>query len=90
MGDKTFWNGEPTKAERVRVRLPLDADIPPTYWYYGLGGTERDAVRVQYNGMTFFLDDADGSGWDKVISGGSPQVGHRGLPIKCEVLDAAG
>ena len=88
MTERTFWNGEPVKAERVRVVLPPNEDIPPTYWYHGLGGPERDAVRVEYNDRLFFLDNADGSGWEKVISGGSPRVSHRGLPVNCEVLDA--
>lgn len=90
MSDRTFWNGEPVKAERVRVRLPDVADIPPTYWYHSIGGTERDAVRVDYYGDVFFIDNYDDSGWEKVVSGGSPRISHRSLPVNCEVLDETG
>lgn len=83
MADATFWNGEPAGAERVKVLIPrhswpkwLDADASPL----------RHAVRVRYGRQAFFIDNEDGSGWRKVTNGfGSPQYGHRSLPIGCAV-----
>lgn len=74
----TFWNGEPTPARKVRVRV-VEPEIP-TWWFAGLGGTERDAVEVTYDDQTFLLDDEDGSGWAKVTEGhGGPNSPHRSL-----------
>jgi hypothetical protein len=80
----TFWNGERTPARVVRVIV--GTPMRPTWWFAGLEGTEREAVRVDYLGDTFYLDNVDGSGWCKVTCGhGSPQYGHRDLTIAREV-----
>jgi hypothetical protein len=68
----TYWNGQPAPARRVRVV------VGPRH---GGDGDERAAVEVRAGGVTFYLDDADGSAWAKVTTGlGSPRLGHRGLP----------
>lgn len=81
----TYWNGEETPAWRVVVRV---GHAPrPTWWCAELEGTERDAVRVEYGGEVFYLDDEDGSGWRKVTTGrGSPAYGFRSLPDDSEVM----
>lgn len=78
------WNGEPAKARRVVVRV--GHPMRPTWWCARLEGQEWDAVEVEYAGRVFYLDDSDGSGWAKVMTGGSPQVGHRSLPDDSEVV----
>ncbi|WP_291208938.1 hypothetical protein [Hyphomonas sp.] len=78
-GPETFWNGEPTKARKVFVEV--GGPVPSTWWCADLIGFERRAVEVTYQGQTFFLDDEDGSGWEKVTTGrGGFRYGHRSLP----------
>lgn len=55
----TYWNGQPTRARRVRVRVGSVAGAPPLSWWIGLEGTERNAVEVTYAGTIFYLDDDD-------------------------------
>jgi hypothetical protein len=83
MTERTKWNGEPCRAERVTVTV---ADNPafPAYWARDLVGTQRRAVRVDNGGQTFYLDDEDGSGWAKVTSGGGPRSPHRNLAVAME------
>ncbi len=83
--EPTFWNGEPTPAERVVVRI---ADAPEFAHYWareqGLVGTMRRAVKVSYGQQVFYLDDEDpdGCGWAKVTrGGGGPEYGHRNLSV---------
>jgi len=83
-GPKTFWNGEPREAKRVKV---IVGSCEPGWWCHGLENTTRNAVRVGTPGKgVFYLDDEDGSGWLKVTEGrGSPQWGHRSLPVSSEI-----
>lgn len=75
---ETYWNGEPTPARKVRVRVT--EPVATTWWFADLVGTERAAVEVTYGGDTFLLDDEDGSGWRKVTEGrGGPRWPHRSL-----------
>lgn len=83
---QTFWNGVPAKATRVRVVV---GDSPrSTWWCASLAGTEREAVEVDTGyGLPFYLDNHDGSGWEKVTTGlGSPQRAHRSLPVERVVV----
>lgn len=81
----TYWNGEPTPARRVRVRV--GPSPVATWWCAGLAGTERKAVEVRYGGRVFYLDDEDGSGWRKVTEGhGSPRWSSGSLPDTSEVI----
>lgn len=82
---RTYWNGEPTSARRVIVRV---GTVPvPTWWCAGLEGTERQAVEVTYGKQTFYLDNENGSAWGKVTHGyGGPEWGHSSLPDDSEVL----
>lgn len=78
------WNGERCRA--LKVRVVVGKPDRPTWWFAGLEGTERRAVRVDYGGQTFYLDNEDGSGWAKVTVGrGAPQWGHKSLNIEREV-----
>ena len=79
-GPKTFWNGEPCLARRVRVII---GESPvPTWWCFALAGQIREAVEVKYGDQLFYLDNDDGSGWWKVTEGkGSPGWAHRSLPV---------
>ena len=86
-GQPTRWNGEPVTAVRVAVRV-ADAPEFPEYWARQHVNTIRQAVRVEYYGSTFYLDNEDGSGWYKVTHGGGPRLPHRDLAVLLEVPDA--
>lgn len=80
----TYWNGDACEAKCVRVVVGLAP--APTWWCAGMRGTERNAVRVKQGDDIFYLDNEDGSGWAKVTLGyGSPQWGHRSLPVEREI-----
>ena len=82
---ETRWNGQPTKCERVIVRV--GEVINPNWWCASLAGQERRAVAVHYFPEgPMFLDNDDGQGWHKVTAGGGPEWGHKTLPDKSEVL----
>lgn len=89
MSEQTYWNGEPCKARRVRVRLPeTDTSEFASPWYRDLLGQVVPAVEVRYRGAAFFLYDENGSAWAKVTNGrGSPRFGHRSLPVACEIVE---
>jgi hypothetical protein len=62
----TYWNGEPTPCTRVVV-LVADAPEIPLYWARDLVGHERNAVRIDYAGQRFYIDDeAIDDGVDRV------------------------
>lgn len=91
MAVKTYWNGEPCIATRVRVIVGKAEK--PTLWYAGLEGTERRAVEVVYGDQTFYLDDDFDLGWFKVTEGrGLPNVPHGNLAVERVVarLDVRG
>jgi hypothetical protein len=75
------WNGEPCQARRVTA-IVADNGAFPQYWARHLVGTRRNAVEVTYTGRTFYIDDEDNSGWNKVTHGGPPFWGHRSLTIE--------
>lgn len=81
--DRTEWNGQPCRAERVTV-VVADNPNAPAYWARDLVGTSRKAVRVDYDGQTFYIDDEGGAGWAKVTAGGSPRHPHRNLTVEPE------
>lgn len=80
-GPVTFWNGEPCTAVRARLRVGVPPDgLHPQYWAAGYVGQVRAAVRIEYGGRTFHLDDEDGLGWVKVTDGrGSPRWPSKSL-----------
>jgi hypothetical protein len=83
-GEKTYWNGELCKAEKVTVIV--GPSPKPTWWCARIAGLQREAVRVEYEGEKFYLDNEDGSGWHKVTQGmGSPSVAHSSLPVEREL-----
>jgi hypothetical protein len=88
---KTYWNGERCPAVRVRLAVgPPPKGLHPEYWAAYHIGQIRDAVRVDYNGRTFYFDDEDWSAWAKVTDGrGSPGWPSRSL-YGTEVGPAAG
>jgi hypothetical protein len=92
----TWWNGEPTRCERVVVKV---GKAQPGWWCASLEGTERDAVAVYYFPVgPMFLYDGDwppdgplatgaGSAWEKVTVGkGLPNLGHMSLPDGSEIV----
>lgn len=84
MSPVTLWNGEACEAKKVRVVVGK----PPSesWWCAKLVGLERDAVRIEYAGHVFYIDNADGEGWFKVTAGqGSPGQPHKSLPVEREV-----
>jgi hypothetical protein len=76
----TRWNGEPCTARRITA-VVADNEAFPMYWARHLVGTRRNIVEVTYGGSTFYLDDEDGSGWNKVTHGGSPHWPHSNITI---------
>lgn len=74
------WNGEPCKARRVTAIVTDDGSFPQ-YWARHLVGVRREAVEVEYGDQVFYLDNEDGSGWNKVARGGSPNDGHRSITV---------
>jgi hypothetical protein len=85
-GPKTFWNGEPCQARRVRV-IVGESPAPTWWWCFALAGQIREAVEVRYGDQLFYLDNEDDSGWLKVTEGkGSPGWSHRSLPVE-QVLE---
>jgi hypothetical protein len=83
---RTFWNGEPCEARKVRVVVGNSGRFSAP-WFSDYIGQEREAVEVTYGGQTFYLDNEDGSGWGKVTVGhGSPSYGHGSLDVE-RVLD---
>ncbi|WP_330339374.1 hypothetical protein [Streptomyces sp. NBC_00557] len=78
---ETQWNGEPCQARRITA-IVADNDSFPLYWARHLVGTRRKAVEVTYGAETFYLDDEDGSGWNKVTHGGSPHWAHSSLTVE--------
>lgn len=78
---KTYWNGESARANKVTVTV-ADKGTFSTPWFKDIVGQKRAAVEVIYGADVFYLDDENGSGWDKVTRGkGSPHIGHRQLEI---------
>ena len=79
--NKTFWNGEPAKAKRVRVIV--GPPPKPTWWCAHLEGEEIDAVEVTVDqSPPFYLENATGEGWRKVTEGrGSPTWSHSSVPV---------
>ena len=78
---ETFWYG--TRARCRRVRAVIGSPPSPHYWTRNMVGQERDVVEVRHMGRTFYLDNTDGSGWDKVtLGGGNKLIGHRLVPVE--------
>ncbi|MFR0354129.1 hypothetical protein [Streptomyces sediminimaris] len=85
----TRWNGEPCTALRLTA-IVADIDAFPQYWARHLVGTRRNVVRVEYGGETFYLDDEDGSGWNKLTHGGSPHWAHSNIVIDPDSVQLRG
>lgn len=83
---ETQWNGEACTARRITATV-TDNDAFPQYWARHLVGTRRKVVEVTYGGTTFYLDDEDGSAWNKVTHGGSPHWGHSSITIDCTTIE---
>ncbi len=84
---KTYWNGEPCKAEFVMVRV--GKSDRPTWWCAPLEGQTRSAIRITSGGgKPFFIDNEDGTGFEKITKGqGSPTWPHSSLPDCSEVVE---
>jgi len=91
---RTYWNGEPAECRKVRVRM---GPAEPTWWCAGMEGQIREAVRVDYRGDVFYIDNEGipksdghinpGDGWLKVTLGmGAPGYRHASISI-CVELD---
>lgn len=53
----TYWNGEECLAKKVTV--VVGPSERPTWWCAKLQGQERKAVRIEYKGDEFYLDNMD-------------------------------
>ncbi|AHZ84662.1 hypothetical protein Bb109J_c1972 [Bdellovibrio bacteriovorus] len=88
--ERTFWNGEPCKATKVKVVV---GEAPrPTWWCAHLAGQEIDAIRIDYpigkkkQGEPFYILDTP-EAWEKItVHLGSPVYGHKSVPVKNEVV----
>lgn len=86
--EQTYWNGEPTPAERGTA-IVAEAPEVPMYWARteGIIGDRIAVVRValdatEQSGDVMYLDDRDGKGWAKVTEGrGGPRFGHSNVTI---------
>lgn len=82
------WHGVPINA---RVVVGIVGDTPKDQeehyqkhypgkkrylWYVPFIGTERQMIECTTDGYTFYLDNMDGSGLEKVLLGGWPNSGH--------------
>ena len=76
----TQWNGEPCAARQITA-IVADNTAFPLYWAREFVGMRRKVVEVAYGGETFYLDDEDGSAWNKVTHGGSPWFPHSNLSV---------
>lgn len=81
---ETYWNGEPCRAERCTVVVADNADTP-AYWARPFVGTERQAVMVQYNGETFYIDNEGYEAGEEEVAllksrglNAEPKVGYPG------------
>jgi hypothetical protein len=76
---KTYWNGQLSACRRLRA---IVGQSPSGWWCAKLAGQERDVVEVTYYDAVFYIDNQNGSGWEKVTEGrGQPIHPHRALPI---------
>jgi hypothetical protein len=81
MNVRPKWNGEPVSAVRGSA-IVADSGRFPEYWARQFVGQRRDVVRVEYQGTVFYLDDADGAGWQKLLNGGTWTYGHRTIEVE--------
>lgn len=67
----------------MRKVFAVVADAPQfaAYWARDCIGAERKAVEIAYEGRVFYIDDERGQGWDKVMRGGLPRMGHKNLEV---------
>lgn len=90
--NKGYWNGLPVDFRVVvitigdepeEIRLQCEAHLKGRKrypWWIPFIGQERQVVEVNQKIVTFYLDNADGSGLHKVTVGrGSPSYGHRSI-----------
>lgn len=88
----TYWNGLPTLAFKGTA-IVADAPEFTMYWARfegdkGIIGQRIPVVRVvlegvNYGGGRLYLDNRDGSGWEKVTTGhGGPRYGHSEVRIE--------
>lgn len=85
----TRWNGEPCTARRITA-VVADNTAFPMYWARHLVGTRRNILEVTYAGSTFYLDDEDGSAWNKVTHGGSPRWSHNNITVDLDSIRPRG
>lgn len=75
-----YWNGELSAAFTIFLIKVLETPEPPAHWQNSMVGTERQAVRITFEGQTWLIDNGTGTGYHKVTTGmGSPAVGHRSV-----------
>ncbi|MFC8676735.1 hypothetical protein ACFUEN_29120 [Streptomyces griseorubiginosus] len=85
---ETCWNGEPCTARPITA-IVTDTGAFPGYWARHLVGTRRAVVEITYGEQTFYIDNADGSGWHKVTRGGSPHWAHSSITIDPATIQPA-
>lgn len=84
----TRWNG--IEIEAIRGTAVVAEAEFPNYWARseGIVGERIPVVYASLNGASFrggeiYLDNRDGSGWEKVTTGnGMPHHGHREVQIE--------
>ncbi len=85
---KAYWNGEYT-AVITCVLYEVTRSSNPNHWQNMFVGNIRQAVKINYSGQTWYIDNEHGDGYYKVTKGqGSPWCGHKSVddPIIKEEL----
>jgi hypothetical protein len=84
---RTYWNGEPCRAERVTVIV--GKPLRSTWWCAPLEGKEHPAIKITQGDESFYIAD-DERGWQKITEGkGSFMYSHSSLPVEREVTPTA-
>lgn len=80
---KTYWNGEPCKAERVKVIVGKSEK--PTWWCAKLEGQKFRAIKITQDGYSFYIAD-ELAAWHKIREGmGSFMYSHKSVPVDREI-----
>lgn len=87
-GKHTYWNGE--SCEATLVRTVVGKSPRPTWWCADMEGDEIEAIRVEYQGSVFYIQDSDEARFKLTAGRGSPQWPHRSVPVACDVLGGRG
>lgn len=75
------WNGEPCMfAVLIVIVGHFEEKDLHFHWYKPFVGQMRQVLEIQYNNRVFYIDNYDGTGFYKVVSGmGGEEYFHRNI-----------